>query len=424
MPTLRGGARRWLRNASGLTWFGAGNLLFSEIKTGLHMAIVRARESRAEYRSPYLPPHQGGHGSPILRIARPFARAGCGNGREGCLASLPLAPNRGGWLQSNRAVKSPLYRRRLVAGRAMDNFSADAGDGFHIWRQRFPDGSPEQVTSGPTGEQGLAVAPDGKSLITAVGLVQRSVWFHDASGERQISLEGYTYFPLLSADGRKVCFRVTRGAGSGTSPSELWMVELGSGQKHRLFPGQLVTGYDVSRDDRVVAAVLEREGHTGVWVAWLDGREPPRRIPHADGDTPKFGRDGEILFRVAEKNTGVVYRILENGERREKIARVNGMVFGTVSPDGEWLSAIGMNNSQMTMFSTSGKPSFPLYPYSQSSRLRWSQDGRRAYLSIHTGGFCICPRSNVRFLSQRVQFCRRYRPAVFERKQKSLRCPA
>ena len=187
-------------------------------------------------------------------------------------------------------------------------FSADAGDGFHIWRQRSPDGSPEQVTSGPTGEQGLAIAPDGKSLITAVGLVQRSVWFHDASGERRISLEGYAYFPLLSADGRKVCFRVTRGAGSGTSPSELWMVELGSGQKHRLFPGQLVTGYDVSRDDRVVAAVLEREGHTGVWVAWLDGREPPRRIPHADGDSPKFGRDGEILFRVAEKDTGVVYR--------------------------------------------------------------------------------------------------------------------
>ena len=54
---------------------------------------------------------------------------------------------------------------------------------------------------------------------------------------------------------RTVCFRVTRGVGTGQSPSELWMVDLGSGQKHRLFPGQLVTGYDVSRSDRVVAAV-------------------------------------------------------------------------------------------------------------------------------------------------------------------------
>ncbi len=134
-------------------------------------------------------------------------------------------------------------------------FSADAGDGFHIWRQRFPDGTPEQVTSGPTEEEGLAFAADGKSLITSVSLTMRSVWYHDTSGERQISLEGYAYYPLLSADGQKICFRVTRGVGTGQSPSELWMVELGSGRKHRLFPGQLVTGYDVSHDDRVVAAV-------------------------------------------------------------------------------------------------------------------------------------------------------------------------
>jgi Tol biopolymer transport system component len=31
-------------------------------------------------------------------------------------------------------------------------FSADAGDGFHIWRQLFPDRAPEQMTFGPTEE--------------------------------------------------------------------------------------------------------------------------------------------------------------------------------------------------------------------------------------------------------------------------------
>ena len=140
---------------------------------------------------------------------------------------------------------------------------------------------------------------------------------------RSPSRDTPTFRCCLLMDGRSVF--VSRAAPDQvTSPSELWMVELGSGQKHRLFPGQLVTGYDVSRDDRVVAAVVERDGRTGVWVAWLDGREPPRRIPHADGDNPRFGRDGEILFRVAEKDTGVVYRILENGEGRERIAQING----------------------------------------------------------------------------------------------------
>jgi len=163
------------------------------------------------------------------------------------------------------------------------------------------------------------------------------------------------------------------------------MVDMGSGQKQRLFPGQLVTSYDVSRNDRVVAAVREGDGRTAVWLAWLDGREPPRRIPHADGDNPRFGRDGEILFRVQEGDTVALYRILENGDRREKIAQVSGAVFGTVSPDGEWLSSIGTANSSVTMVSTSGQASRPLLPSSLTSRMRWSPDGRHAYVSIQYG---------------------------------------
>ena len=127
---------------------------------------------------------------------------------------------------------------------------------------------------------------------------------------------------------RKLCplnaFRLTRATASGQVPSELWFADLDSGLTQRLFPGQLVTGYDVSRDDRVVAAVLERDGKSGVWVAWLDGREPPRRIPRADGDNPRFGRDGEIVFRAIDGNAGVLYRIRENGERREKITDLSG----------------------------------------------------------------------------------------------------
>ena len=162
------------------------------------------------------------------------------------------------------------------------------------------------------------------------------------------------------------------------------MVDLASGQRQRLFPGQLVTGYDVSRDDRVVAAVVERDGRTRLWLAWLDGREPPRRIPQADGDNPRFGRDGEILFRVHEGATGVLYRIRENGEGREKIAQVTGTVFGTVSPDGEWLSSIGPDK-EMILLSTSGQASRPFIPRSEISRLRWSPDGTRAYLSLQDG---------------------------------------
>ena len=48
--------------------------------------------------------------------------------------------------------------------------TSSAGTTNHIWRQRFPDGEPEQVTSGPTEEEGIAMAADGRSLVTAVAL--------------------------------------------------------------------------------------------------------------------------------------------------------------------------------------------------------------------------------------------------------------
>jgi len=44
-------------------------------------------------------------------------------------------------------------------------FSAYVGGASHLWRQRFPDGLPEQITFGATEEEGLAVAPDGRSLV-------------------------------------------------------------------------------------------------------------------------------------------------------------------------------------------------------------------------------------------------------------------
>ena len=50
-----------LRNASGLTWIGPGQLLFSEMKgCGIHMAIVLADEARHRSKDIYVPPTEKG----------------------------------------------------------------------------------------------------------------------------------------------------------------------------------------------------------------------------------------------------------------------------------------------------------------------------------------------------------------------------
>jgi eukaryotic-like serine/threonine-protein kinase len=387
VPALRGEPRPWLHNASGLTWISADDLLFSEIKTGQHMAIVRASQSRENARDVYVPPHESGmahrsYSSPdgkwvlVVEMNERGVWTPCRLLGFAGNTSTPVGPSPG---RCTGAAWSP-------DGRWM-YFSTNAGDGFHLWRQQFPNGKPEQLTSGPTEEEGVTIAADGKSLVTSVGFAQqRSVWFHDASGDRQISLEGYAYWPLLSADGRKVCFRVTQTSGTGQTPSELWLADVDSGQTRRLFPGQLVTSYDLSPDDRVVAAVMEADGQTHVWLSRLDGREKPRPIPQAVGDNPRFGRDDEIVFRVIERNSALMYRIRANGDGREKLTEARGTAWGTVSPDGAWVSCAGCDAGKNSMYSTtSGRAPLPILPSAETARLRWSADGQDVFVSIQYG---------------------------------------
>src|SRR3954470_15180264 len=86
-------------------------------------------------------------------------------------------------------------RRKGIADRRARPTERDANRStrhtFHLWRQPFPDGTPEQVSFGSVEEEGLAVSPDGRSLLTSVGSRQLSIWVRDRSGERQTSAEGY-----------------------------------------------------------------------------------------------------------------------------------------------------------------------------------------------------------------------------------------
>jgi serine/threonine protein kinase len=382
--SLSGGEpRRWLQNASGLSWIGNDDLLFSEIRTGTHMGIIRTTENRRQSRGIYMPPNSTGmaHRSYIspdhawvlvvemdaslwvpCRLLTIDGRVSKRVGPSGRCTNAAWAPD-GKWMY----------------------FSADAGDGFHVWRQRFPDGRPEQLTSGPTEEEGLAVAPDGKSLITSVGLTQRSVWFHDASGDRQISLEGYAFWPLLSADARQICFRIGPQGASGLSPSELWVADVASGQKRRLFQDRLITGYDLSEDGQVVAAVVEHDGHKRLWLTSIERPDLPTQISgSADGDNPSFGRNGEILFRGQEGNREYLFRIRRDGEDRERLAEVGGNYFGAVSPDGQWRSGGGMvAGSGVDMYSTHNETPMRTMPFSQGvGRVRWSAGAHYVYLSI------------------------------------------
>jgi Tol biopolymer transport system component len=209
------------------------------------------------------------------------------------------------------------------------------------------------------------------------------VWLHDAAGDRQISVEGIAWAPLLSADGQKVCYLVGNSFDSGAG--ELRVTDLKSGRSERLFPGKMVTGFDVSRDDRIVAAVVERDGGEQVWLASLDGRTTPRRIPMAGRDDggrtePRFGPAGEIIFRAGQ-GRGVV-RVNEDGSGWQQV-NTGSSFLGRTSPDAQWISGMKGTgtNPPIWLFSLTGaEPVLFLAEYGGRT-LRWAPDGSHLFLS-------------------------------------------
>jgi eukaryotic-like serine/threonine-protein kinase len=420
VPVLGGEPRLWLPNASGLVWIGKSKLLFSEIKDkGLHMAIVTAEESRAGSRDLYLPPHERGmahrsypspDGKSILLVEM---------NERGAFVPCRLVPVEG--KSQGRQVGPPGAACTFAAWSPEGDwmyFTSSAGGAFHTWRQRFPDGQPEQITSGPTEEEGIAMAPDGHSFVTAVGVTQSSVWLHDSHGDRQISLEGQAFQPKFTPDGKKLCYRIL----TGTS-SELWVAELDSNHTEPLLPGfpvavsagsglPGVSGYDISPDGRQVVVVSPgRDGKLQLWLAPLDRHSPPRQIPDVDGEQPLFGPSGEIFFRKVEGTSAFLYSVREDGTGLRKAAEPPVIDVFDASPDRKWLllgwSPTVGEAGEVIFPIGGGAPLLPhLYP---PEGLRWSGDGKHLFVyGLNGGKSYVLPLSPGQVLPGRIALAKNF----------------
>jgi Tol biopolymer transport system component len=270
-------------------------------------------------------------------------------------------------------------------------FTSDHGGVNHIWRQRFPDGQPEQVTSGPTEEEGIAMAPDSRSFVTAVAVQSNSLWVHDAKGERQVSLEGNGLSPRFTPDGKKLCYTIVKKAPNQfawyRNPGELRVADLESGRSEPLVPGLPVLDYDISVDGRlVVLSTTDSEDKPRLWVMPFDRSSPPVQIPNVEGASPKFGAGNDIFFRHLDGKSVFVYRIHPDGSGLRKALLPPVFVLNAVSPDGRWILAwapLGGN----------GPPSYQALPLDGGTPIQignfidvsWPLDGR----SVLIGSYLI-----------------------------------
>jgi Tol biopolymer transport system component len=343
VPVLGGQPTRFLPNASGLTWIADHLVLFSEIKTGLHMGIVSATEARADSRDIYIQPNEHAmahysYASPDRQSALVVEMSGVHAFTSPCRL-IPFDGSSHGW---QVGPQGPCTSAAWSPDGQWMYFGAIVGAGQHLWRQRFPSGAPEQITFGPLEEEGIALAPDGRSLVTSVGTRRSAIWIHDAAGERAIVSEGYATAPRLSQDGTRVFYLLVRDwvlskFGWVASSGELRSVDLASGKTNSVLSGLSVTDYDISRDEKEVAfTTTDSSAVSTVWLAPLDRRTPPREIARP-GDSVSFGTDGELVFRAVEERTNMLVRIRKDGTGRERITTESILDKLGVSPDGEWV---------------------------------------------------------------------------------------
>jgi eukaryotic-like serine/threonine-protein kinase len=396
VPVLGGDARELFANAEGLHWIEPAHLLFSQIISGTHMSAVTSDSSGEPRRAVYVPPRERGmaHRSAISPDHKSVLIAGMDNG-----GWLPcrLVPFDG---SSAGKVVGPADAACTYVAWSPDGewmyLNSESGGRFHVWRQRYPDGEPEQLTSGATEEEGIAVAPDGLSFITSVGQRESTIWIRDGKSEHQLSSQGFAERPQFSRDGKKLYYLVRRHGFSGQFTSgELWVADLTNNRSERALPGIEVTGYDVSPDGKqLVFSTPDKNGVPGLWLASLDLEFSPRRFASpASEDQPFLDSAGNIFFRASDGNQNFIYTMKMDGTDRRKSYPDPILELQGIAPDGEsaivWAATSGTESQNLVVPLTGhGKPVTICTGFCGG---QWSVDGKTFFIGVYgmEGGYTM-----------------------------------
>ena len=392
VPVLGGQPQLMMANAAALSWVREDQVLFSQITRGMHMTVVTATAARANVRNVYVPPPD--------RMAHRSAASS-----DGRWVLVSSEMNASGWLpcrlvpmdgsDTGRIVGPPDTQCTHAAwspdGRWM-YFSAATPAGFRTWRQEFPDGTPVQVTFGAAEEEGLAIWPDGRSLVSSVGTTVSSVWVHDAGTERQITSEGFAHLPSFSRDGKTLYYLQRVSDMQHWAAGELWAIELASGARRRLLPGISMAQYDVSADGTRVVFARTNPDNEGVWVAQLDGHRPPIRISSQADTRALWGPDGDVIFEEQQGEGKHLVRARADGLRVGTITSGPIINLESVSPDRRWALVwpAGDDRHPMLAYPLDGGESIPICDHCNDGdggpgrgrtppALMWSPDGQHMY---------------------------------------------
>jgi hypothetical protein len=137
-------------------------------------------------------------------------------------------------------------------------------------------------------------------------------------------------------------------------------------------------------------STIDPKGKPRLWVARLDRSSSPIEIPNVEGESPKFGRGGDIFFRHLEGTSTFVYRVHSDGTGLQKVRAEPVLVLYSASRDGRWIAAWaplpGNGPPANQAFPLDGGPPIQIGPF---LFLTWSLDGRYMLIAGRTGAYLI-----------------------------------
>jgi Tol biopolymer transport system component len=381
VPLVGGEPQLLVPNAAGLSWLDQHHALFSEILTGLHMGLVTANDRRESPRRIYLPNHERGmahygYASPDRQWVLIVEMA------NGGFTECRLTPFDGHTQGSKVGPAGPCTSAAWSPDGRWMYFVVSVNGASHVWREPFPSGALEQITSGPATARGLAMSPDGRSLVTSLGIQESGAWMHTPQGERLVSPDGYASRLRFSRDGRFL-FYVLRRTASDVA-GRLWQTELSSGKTEPLTESVPIVSYDVSPDGgQIVFAVKPKQGAAEIRLTSRGGADPAQVLTAAGEDIPRFGPDGEIVFRQSEGQHNYLFVMNADGSKRRKIAPVPITETRTMSPDRRWAFVMapvdGVPTTAVLAVPLDGGPVRRICP--ATCAVRWSPDGATMYIT-------------------------------------------
>jgi DNA-binding winged helix-turn-helix (wHTH) protein/Tol biopolymer transport system component len=386
VSVLGGEPRLMFKNAAGLVWLDSQRILFSQAATGIHLSVVKSSVTREEQQDLYSPAHDRGmahysYPSPDRRWAIVVEMNGNGEwapcrliALDGVRQTRSVGPSGGctsaGWSPDGHWM----YFAASVAGRS------------HLWQQRFPEGEPEQITSGPTEEDGIAVEPEGHSLITSLGVYQTAVVFHDPSGDHSLSSDGEVIWwpsPVFREEDKVIYYLLRRSKGSGT---ELWRTLVDSGKSEAVLPDISMASFNISPDGKqVVYATYGANGLTELWRAPMDRSSAPMKLGIPGARWPQFGGHGQILFQRAEGGANYLEQVDADGTHLSRVLPYPISDLQSISPGRKWVILSARKSAQ------ENRPAVQAISLEDGTRQtlcvdyctpRWSPDGKYLFITV------------------------------------------